>query len=102
VDELTASDLILRTSVRRSNGADDYDVLSDGEVVGRISPASSTLAVPCGIAVGHYLPLVLRAPPPRTLLVRMLTGLEISSRSENDNCKSTYGEADEHSSTFGA
>ena len=25
------SDLILRTSVRRSNGLDDYDVLSDGE-----------------------------------------------------------------------
>ena len=101
MDELTASDLILRTSVRRSNGADDYDVLSDGEVVGRISPASSTLAAlrHCRRALP---PVVLRAPPPRTLLVRMLTGLEISSRSENDNCKSTYGEADEHSSTFGA
>src|SRR5262249_9737188 len=42
------SDLILRTSVRRSNGLDEYDVLSDGEVVGSISLATSTLAVPCG------------------------------------------------------
>jgi len=42
------SELILRTSVRRSNGLDDYDVLSDGEVVGRISLATSTLAAPCG------------------------------------------------------
>src|SRR5262245_63059425 len=42
------SDLILRTSVRRSNGLDDYDVLSDGQVVGRISLATSILAAPCG------------------------------------------------------
>ena len=42
------SDLILHTSVRRSNGFDDYDVLSDGQVVGRISLATSTLAAPCG------------------------------------------------------
>jgi len=52
------SDLILRTSVRRSNGSDDYDVLSNGEVVGRISVA--TFTTPGGmpwmwaLADGHH------------------------------------------------
>ena len=47
--------LILRASAGRSTGADDYDVLSDGEVVGRISLAAPPSGAPWmwTLADGH-------------------------------------------------
>jgi len=46
--------LILRASASRWRGADDYDVLSDGEVVGRIFLA--TFAAPSSFYFATYAP----------------------------------------------